>query len=85
MRKIILKLAIVLGIFLNPASAKNYSKPYPQYQQTPPSSYEPSVAENGSYRGQYSERTHRPKNDHAHGYNRKDGTHVRGHYRSRRR
>lgn len=44
----------------------------------------PGVAENGSYYGEYSERTGLPKTTHVRGYYRKDGTYVRGHYRSRR-
>lgn len=42
----------------------------------------PSVAENGSYYGEISEKTGRPKTVHVEGYYRKDGTYVRGHYRS---
>ena len=41
-----------------------------------------SVAENGSYYGQTSKATGRPKTVHVSGYHRKDGTYVRGHYRS---
>ena len=40
------------------------------------------VAENGSYSGQISENTDRPKDVHVNGYTRKDGTYVREHYRS---
>lgn len=43
----------------------------------------PFVAENGSYYGQPSELTGRPKTVHVGGYHRKDGTYVRGHYRSK--
>jgi hypothetical protein len=43
----------------------------------------PGVAENGSYYGQISGATGRPKTTHARGYYRRDGTYVRGHYRSR--
>ncbi len=43
----------------------------------------PRVAENGSYYGETSENTGRPKVVHVRGYYRKDGTYVRGHYRSR--
>lgn len=39
-------------------------------------------AENGSYQGQISEKTGRPKNTYVQGYYRKNGTYVRGHYRS---
>jgi endonuclease YncB( thermonuclease family) len=45
--------------------------------------YKPPVAENGSYYGQISEATGRPKTVHVEGYYRRDGTYVRGHYRSR--
>gem|GEM_PF-2640957 len=46
-------------------------------------SYNSSVAENGSYYGQISEHTGRPKTVYVRGYFRKDGTYVRSHYRSR--
>jgi hypothetical protein len=42
----------------------------------------PSVAENGSYYGQISELTGRPRTVLVRGYFRSDGTYVRGHYRS---
>jgi hypothetical protein len=41
------------------------------------------VAENGSYYGQISGATGRPKTTYVGGYYRRDGTYVRGHYRSR--
>ncbi len=47
-----------------------------------PSSTSP-VAENSSYFGQTSQNTGRPKTVRVQGYYRKDGTYVRGHYRSR--
>ena len=43
----------------------------------------PFYAENGSYYGQISELTERPKTIYVRGYYRKDGTYVRSHYRSR--
>ena len=43
----------------------------------------PYIAENGSYYGQISNLTGRPKTVHVRGYYRKDGTYVRGHYRSK--
>jgi len=43
----------------------------------------PRVAENGSYYGEPSKLTGRPKTVHVRGYYRKDGTYVRGHYRSK--
>lgn len=42
----------------------------------------PPVAENDSYYGEISPATGRPKTVHVQGYYRKDGTYVRGHYRS---
>jgi micrococcal nuclease len=42
----------------------------------------PRVAENGSYYGEISERTGRPKTVQVQGYTRRDGTYVRGHFRS---
>jgi hypothetical protein len=43
----------------------------------------PGVAENGTYYGEISDATGRPKDVYVHGYARKDGTYVQGHYRSR--
>ena len=43
----------------------------------------PGCAENGSCYGDISEATGRPKPVHVNGYYRRDGTYVRGHYRSR--
>jgi hypothetical protein len=48
-----------------------------------PSRYLPKCAENGSCYGDISSDTGRPKTAHVSGYYRKDGTYVRGHYRSR--
>jgi hypothetical protein len=42
-----------------------------------------SIAENGSYYGEISKNTGRPKTVYVNGYFRKDGTYVRSHYRSR--
>jgi hypothetical protein len=52
-----------------------------------PSRYKPDpyIAENGSYCGEISKRTNRPKNIYVQGYYRKDGKYVRGHYKSKRR
>jgi len=47
------------------------------------SAVSPGVAENGSYYGQISDATGKPKTTHVNGYYRKDGTYVRGHYRSK--
>ncbi len=52
-----------------------------QYKQ--PTYSSPPIAENGSYYGQISESTVRPKTVYVRGYYRKDGTYVRSHYRSR--
>lgn len=47
-----------------------------------PPAYKPYIAENGSYFGEISRATDRPKTVHVDGYYRRDGTYVRGHYRS---
>lgn len=49
---------------------------------TPQTPVRPFVAENGSYFGELNIYG-RPKSVHVNGYYRKDGTYVRGHYRSR--
>lgn len=55
----------------------------PIYSETQaPRASIPPVAENGSYYGETSPATGRPKTVHVDGYYRKDGTYVRGHYRS---
>lgn len=43
----------------------------------------PAVAENGSRYGEISPATGKPKTTYVHGYTRKDGTSVRGYYRSK--
>jgi hypothetical protein len=48
----------------------------------PSTAIRPVVAENGSYKGEISEATGRPKDVYVNGYYRKDGTYVRSHYRS---
>jgi hypothetical protein len=48
----------------------------------PESAVAPACAENGSCYGDISEQTGRPKTVNVRGYYRKDGTYVRGHYRS---
>lgn len=50
----------------------------------PPAVYAPACAENGSCYGDISSITSLPKTTHVGGYYRKNGTYVRGHYRSRR-
>ena len=83
----ILKYSLVLGILLNSVSAQYYTNNHQaqsQKQYDPPtSSYQPFIAENGSYKGQISDRTYRPKDTYVHSYQRQDGTRVRGHYRSK--
>ncbi len=64
--------------------SRSYSSPSsPSYisPSFPPAS-KPIVAENGSYYGEISERTGRPKTVHVNGYSRRDGTYVREHWRS---
>lgn len=56
-----------------PSSYKSYSKSY----------YKSYCAENWSCYGDISVNTGRPKTVHVQGYYRKDGTYVRGHYRSK--
>jgi len=62
------------------------------HYRSPPSTSSPEkittfsdrgVAENGSYYGEISPLTGRPKTISVKGYYRKDGTYVRGHYRSK--
>ncbi len=81
-------LAFSIGISLlsaaSPASQRNYSN-YTKPYKKPINRNSPNIAENGSYRGQVSEKTKKPKDTYVKGYYRKNGTYVRGHYRSRRR
>ena len=49
---------------------------------TPPSTYRPPVAQNGSYYGEISPNTGRPKTVYVRPYVRSDGTPVRSYYRS---
>jgi len=70
-----------------PSSAESYSTSQQQessvpYYVPPRTVYQPPVAENGSYYGEISEGTGRPKTVHVEGYTRRDGTYVREHYRS---
>lgn len=59
-------------------------QPQPTYQPTyqPPAPSVGLCAENGSCYGDISNLTGRPKTVAVRGYYRKDGTYVRGHYRS---
>ena len=61
-----------------------YSNPSYHYDQSTGRTG-PGVTENGSYYGEPSKLTGRPKTVYVKGYYRKDGTYVRGHYRSKRR
>ena len=58
-----------------------YVSPPPLQQPLPPA-YAPGCAENGSCYGDISTVNGLPKTTHVNGYFRKDGTYVRGHYRS---
>ena len=69
--------------------AESYSSTTSQQQESvvpyyvPPRTVDqPPVAENGSYYGEISEKTGRPKTVHVDSYTRRDGTYVRGYYRS---
>ena len=64
----------------NPATPASAST---QSSQTQPTAGAPVCAENNSCYGDISENTGRPKTIHVEGYYRKDGTYVRGHYRSK--
>jgi hypothetical protein len=55
----------------------------PVESTTLPTASGPSCAENGSCYGDVSSATMRPKTTHVSGYTRRDGTYVRGHYRSK--
>lgn len=59
-----------------------YSNPTYKYERST-GKIQTGVAENGSYYGEPSKLTGRPKTVHVKGYYRKDGTYVRGHYRSK--
>jgi hypothetical protein len=66
-----------------PSSISSYSSSYFTPKQYPRiSCISPSIAENGSYYGEISEATGRPKTVYVSGYYRKDGTYVRSYYRS---
>lgn len=65
-----------------PAPRQSYNAP-PYLDPGTSAPNKPRVAENGSYYGELSERTGRPKTVHVQGYTRRDGTYVRGHFRSK--
>jgi hypothetical protein len=60
-----------------PAPSPSFTLP-----SLPKTAEHPLVAENGSSYGEISKDTGRPKDVYVNGYYRKDGTYVRGHYRS---
>lgn len=59
-----------------------YSQPYNYLESPTYIGTDPYVAENGSYHGEVSQYTGRPKTVYIRGYYRKDGAYVRSHYRS---
>jgi hypothetical protein len=78
MQKIkILTITLILISFIN---SQTVAAKYKTYQQHV---YKPYSAENGSYRGEMSRRTYRPKNEYVRSYKHKDGSRVRSYYRSR--
>ena len=79
---LLIGLAIHACFFTSDRSGGSYDSSRSSYSQPSYHSQPPRVAENGSYYGQISNSTGRPKNIHVRGYYRKDGTYVRGHYRS---
>jgi hypothetical protein len=84
---IVMFIAVIIYTYAQPTLANNYQSSY-KYSAPytpPPSYYKPYIAENGSYRGQFSEKTYRPKNNYVRNYQRNDSRYVRGHYRSRKR
>jgi hypothetical protein len=74
-----------LGVGRSPPSRQQTLESYraPKPKVTPTALPGPTCAENGSCYGDLSALTGRPKTVHVRGYYRKDGTYVRGHYRSR--
>lgn len=66
---------MIIGAFITAVSAKNY-----QYKPKP---YQPSQAENGSYRGQINTKTYRPKTEYVRPYKHKNGSRVRSYYRNK--
>lgn len=65
-----------------PSYQPPFAEPAPVYQ-SPPVVPRYGCAENGSCYGDISELTGNPKTVHVGGYYRRDGTYVRGHYRSK--
>ena len=66
--------------FVRPDQSGSTSTPPSTLPSTPPIG--PSCAENGSCYGDTSNINGMPKTNHVNGYFRRDGTYVRGHYRS---
>lgn len=66
----------------SPSNQASAPKSGPGTQATASTQYTPSCAENGSCYGDISTINGMPKTTHVQGYYRKDGTYVRGHYRS---
>ena len=87
MRFLTLILAVLLSGLTACDSGHSYRSPgtsLPSYRSSPvtPGYSTPARAENGSYYGEISSETGRPKTVPVQGYYRKDGTYVQGHYRS---
>jgi len=66
-----------------PSTSSSTFDRYKSLESTNSNITNPRVAENGSYYGEPSKLTGRPKTVYVRGYYRKDGTYVRGHYRSK--
>jgi hypothetical protein len=80
---LIFSLSLPLSFAATPAAVPNYQKNYQNYGNPPINKNPPPVAENGSYKGEPSARTGKSKNTYVKGYSRRDGTHVQGHYKSK--
>jgi hypothetical protein len=72
------------GVVVAPSQSSSAATPASSSPYIRPTTAAPAppVAENGSYYGETSAATGRPKTVYVNGYYRKDGTYVRGHYRS---
>jgi len=69
-------------VLSNPDICTNTETVTPTHRVSSKRYYSPTVAENGSYYGEVSRNTGRPKDVYVHSYCRRDGTYVRSHYRS---
>lgn len=77
-KTIILIMLVTIFPSISSVIAKNnHSYSYKSYKP------KPYIAQNGSYYGQYSRKTYRPKNVYVDNYIRNDGSRVRSHYRSK--